>query len=421
MKNNSPQLDSRKNPADASAIVFVLLGFLATYLLFFVCPVFLNSASYMQVYPVVPRETPIGLDLKQASYHFEEVFVTKTSPYTGSSLYPPLFYILFGPFIAVDLHTGYIILTIINISCFICMTLVFPYLANNRRHFSPLLILIFVTGLFSYGYQFEVERGQFNIITMFFVVAAVLVYHNYYRFRYLAYLLFSLAVQSKIYPAIFIFMLVRDWKDWKSNIKRFAGLGAFNFALLFILGPRVFLDFVGRVTSHMKEPFIWLGNHSIRSFVEVAAVKFGWLAKEDTSKVQFLLFAIVAVCMFLVLVQAYRQNHKGINPNLFIACTCVALLIPSESHDYVLSILVAPVALAFHNDYFANIANYRPRREAALLMFVFSFAYSSMLYTYHLRYLMLPLMCSNLPALMVMLFITAVFLFIHKPENQTIS
>ena len=421
MSKTRPQQDLNKKPAGISALVFVLLGFLVSYLLFFICPVFLNSTHLMQHYAVVPRETPIGIDLQSALDHCKEVFITKTNPYTGSSLFPPLTYIIFGPFLAVDLSTAYLIITIISLICYIFITFLFPLWTNRQKPLSPLLILFFVSGLFSYGFQFEIERGQFNVISMFLSLSAVLIYHNYHRFRYLAYGLFSIAVQFKIYPAIFIFMFVRDWRDWKNNIKRFLGLGAFNFALLFILGPGVFVNFVKRVMAHMADPFIWIGNHSIRSFATVASTRFSWWAKEDLGLVQCLLAAFVAVCIFLIIVQAYRQNKNGINPYLLLGCTIAAMVIPSESHDYKLSILTAPVALAFHNDYFAKIADYRSRRLVFLLIFVFSFAYSSTLYTYNVRYQMLLFMVNNLPALMILLFITTVFSLMNKPGKETYS
>ena len=418
MSKNKLQQDPNKNLASSSSLKYVLAGFLITYMLFFICPVFLNSAHLMQYYAVVPRETPIGIDFKQALIHCEELFIAKTSPYTGSSLFPPLTYIIFGPFLAVDLPTGYLIITIISIICYIFITFLFPFLAN-RKPVTPLLMLIFISGMFSYGFQFEVERGQFNVISMFLSLSAVLIYHNYHRFRYLAYCLFSIGVQFKIYPAIFIFMFVRDWKDWKNNIKRFLGLGAFNLALLFALGPRIFVDFVMRVEIHMIEPFIWIGNSSIKSFTTLAAsTKFSWWAKEDSGLAQFLLFAFVTVCIFLIIIQAYRQNQNGINPYLLLACTIGAVVIPSESHDYKLSILVAPVALLFHSGFLNKSAGDRLWPLISLLIFLFSVAYSTTLYPYNLKPLTLWLL-NNFPALMILLFITTLFSFMTKPGNET--
>jgi hypothetical protein len=418
MSKNKVQQDSNKNLAGSSPLKYVLAGFLITYMLFFICPVFLNSAHLMQYYSAVPRETPIGIDLQGAISHCEELFIAKTSPYTGSSLFPPLTYIIFGPFLAVDLSTGYLIITIISIICYIFITFLFPFLAN-RKPVTPLLMLIFISGVSSYGFQFEVERGQFNVISMFLSLSAVLIYHNYHKFRYLAYCLFSIGVQFKIYPAIFIFMFIRDWRDWKGNIKRFLGLGAFNFALLFVLGPKIFVDFVTRVKAHMIDPFIWIGNSSIKSFTTLAAsTRSPWWAKEDSGLAQFLLLAFVIVCIFLIIIQAYRQNQNGINPYLLLACTIVAIVIPSESHDYKLSILIAPVALLFHSNFLNKSAGNRLWPLISLLIFLFSVAYSTTLYTYNLKPHTLWLL-NNFPALMILLFITTLFSFITKSGNET--
>ncbi len=417
MSKNKLQQDSNRNLASSSPLMYVLAGFLVTYMIFFICPVFLNSDHLMRFYAGVPRETPIGADFKTEISHCEELFITKTSPYTGNSLFPPLTYVIFGPFLAVDLNTGYFIITIISIICYI-LTFLFPFLAN-RKPATPLLMLIFISGIFSYGFQFELERGQFNVISMFLILSAVLIYHNYHRFRYLAYCLFSIGVQFKIYPAIFIFMFVRDWKDWKNNIKRFLGLGAFNFALLFILGPKIFVDFVGRVYAHITAPCTWIGNSSIKSFTTLAAsTRFSWWTKEDSGLPQFLLFAFVAVCIFLVIIQAYRQNRNGINPYLLLACTIGAVLIPAESHDYKLSILIVPVAMLFHSGFLDKSASNRLWPEISFLIFLFSVVYSTMLFPYNLKPLTLWLL-NNLPALMILLFITTLFSFMAKPGNET--
>ena len=55
--------------------------------------------------------------------------------------------------------------------------------------------------------------------------------------------------------------------------------------------------------------------------------------------------------------QCYRQKQNGINPFLLLACTIGALLIPSVSNDYKLSILAAPVAIFLTNNRFWEQTN----------------------------------------------------------------
>jgi Gpi18-like mannosyltransferase len=111
-------------------------------------------------------------------------------------------------------------------------------------------------------------RGYGTTPSLFTCLWAIYIFHFHPKYRIFAYLLFSLSVQLKLYPAIFIVMLIDNWKDWKSILRRFAGLAVFNILLLFIMGPRIFLDFLRSVSGQMSAPgWTWNGNHSINAFV----------------------------------------------------------------------------------------------------------------------------------------------------------
>ena len=111
------------------------------------------------------------------------------------------------------------------------------------------------------------ERGQFHTIALLFCIAAIYLFHKYPQYRFFAYLLFCVSIQLKIYPALFFVLFVDDWRDWKTNIKRFVTLGLVNFLLLFLLGYSYFSKFI----AHMIESSTnWLEafsvNHSIAGF-----------------------------------------------------------------------------------------------------------------------------------------------------------
>jgi hypothetical protein len=270
-------------------------------------------------------------------------------------------------------------------------------------------MLFFITGVFSYGFQFELERGQFNVIAMAACFFAIWIFHNHNRYRFLAYFLFTISIQLKVFPAIFIIMFITDWHDWKNNIMRFLGLAAVNFALFFVLGTSVFVDFLRAIKAQSIHPSIWSGNHSIRSFVTSVsntASQHGWTWLSDHSGLAQLAFlAIIAVCILLIMIQAYRQKQNGVNSHLLLACTIGALLIPPVSHDYKLSILAAPAAILLSDvSYFSEGAP-RSRRHFVimLLVFILSAAYSTTLFSYTHKPLTLA---SNFPALIIMLVVT---------------
>lgn len=427
--------------------MWVLLGFSISYFCFFIQPVFF-SAQIMQFFHYIPVQEPIGIDLKQI-LEFSKSLVVNHTPYVGGNLYPPLESLFFIPFLNLDFSLAYKLFTTINLLSYLVIAFILPPLMSKKRksnkdqastpksdhtsasnsiptlqdkQASPLLMLVFISGLFSYGFQLEIERAQYNIITVLICFLAIWIFHYHKRFRYLAYILFVLSVQLKLYPLIFIVMFVDEWQDWKNNVKRFLMLLLANFALFFVLGPRIFLEFIRSVTSIQSEPYVWYGNHSIRSFTilisEIASAH-GWAwVDQYLGIVQFTLLTTVAACIFLIIFQEYRKNKGGINPYLFLACTIGSSLIPSVSHDYKVSILVTPIAILFlQNGSSTSIKSPWLRTIFIMLTLIFSTAYSSTLFSYTNKPTLLD---CNLPALVTMLLtITSLYLLTeHNPKRE---
>ena len=378
--------------------------FLISYLLFFLYPVFLNSYHVMQFFSYVPIGNPIGLDLdiilrdvKHALFSQKEMVIP----------YPPFSYLFFTPFTILDRFTAYGIVTFVSVICYFIVTLMLPIRVSKKNSVSPLLMLILITGLFSFGFQFELERGQFNLITMCFCFLSIYIFHHHKKHRFWAYMLFTASVQLKLYPAIFIFMFIDDWRDWKGNLIRFFNLGAANFCALFILGYKKFYNYFKFMTNYTANPVYSIKNHSIKSFTsQYVGNKVLGIYFQNPNTIEIGIMVIVFICFGLILYQAYRQKYKGLNPNLLLACTLCGLLIPSTSHDYTLSFLAAPIAILFTDKIFKNkIADHNKPFFAQLLIF-FSFAYVSTLFSYTNK--PVPIQ-NNFPALILMLIILTFF------------
>lgn len=307
------------------------------------------------------------------------------------------------------MSTAYKIVTLVSVLCYVLITFVLPLRAGGERHISPVLMLIFITGLFSYGFQFELERGQFNLIAVALCFLAVWIFHYHNRYRFIAYILFTISVQLKVYPLIFIVMLISNWQDWRNNVKRVLVLMAVNLALLLVLGPYLLVDFVKAIFSQGVDPAVWTGNHSIRSYVTILtkiASDHGWTwANQYSGLAQIAILLIVILLIFLIMLQAYRQKQNGLHPGLLLACAIGALLIPSASHDYTLSFLAAPVAFFLTDKKMWETAT-RPRQRIFLIeiLFIFSVAYSSTLFSYTYKPLAVN---NNFPALFIMLLVVA--------------
>ncbi len=404
-----------------SILTWILLGFLITFLFFFVKPLFLDPSHVMQ-YKQYLISGPIGND-----FHF---VVNASDTWLNTGVYiangwPPITTIFLAPFTLVGPQTGYRILLLLIVCAYIFTTLTIPRWINKAPDMSAFAMLIFVTGLVSYGFQFEIERGQFNLIAFAFCLSAIYVFHNHPRFRWLAYILFSIAVQWKLYPAIFVITLIDDWSDWKNNLKRFFALGVINVLALFVLGINPVRDtlagIAARDTLHLTE----YTNHSISSYSYyilrwvALTYKLGipWYRANTriALMIQLFLFFLFLVGFVILIRHALRNFEKGYNPYLILACTVGACVFPSLSYDYKLSLLPPAMALALPAIFsFKQSAN---RLRTIVLVFFFSLAFSSTLYSFANKP---PLLQYNFPALFV-IFLCTILACVTSNNRRTAS
>jgi hypothetical protein len=281
-----------------------------------------------------------------------------------------------------------------------------------------LLLFIFITGLFSYGLQFEQERGQFNLITFTLCLAAIYLFHFQPRFRFFAYLLFCLSIQLKVYPIFFAPMFVDDWRDWRNLIKRFLGLGLVNFSLLFIAGQTLFFDFFRVITDYQLLESSRYENLSIKAFAAYLSNDiFGKTSSLlSTGWLEIIFWLLLAACFLAVLWQAVSHKASGLNPYLLVTCTIAALIIPSVSNDYKLSILIPSMALFLCC--LPAFDHFHKKRLSVLLVILVAFAYCTTLYPATVKPEILD---RNFPALMLILISTTAlnFLSTHPDERNT--
>ncbi len=402
-------------------ITWVLISFLFVYFRTFIVPVFLNSDLQMRYFAgYVPNLVPIGNDLSVMIDQIKAWVATNQSPYLVQ-FYPPLTYILFAPLLLIkDYLTLYRLFTIFTFFNYCLLTLLLPLKIIDKKNYS-LALLFFLIGLLSYGFQFEIERGQYNIFTFLLCIFSIYIFHYHRKYRLIAYFLFSISIQLKLYPAIFIFMFVDDWRDWKNVILRFVGIGLFNFILFFAMGYQIFWDFIHSVTAQMINPS-WLGawNHSISSFVDTIKLDGLGLIDLDTLRVlrhnsgwieAFLL--LVFIILFISnLIIFYLRKESGLDPYLLLACTIGAMVLPI-SYDYKLSILTVPMLLFLCE--ISEMKNIWRKFISILLILGISLAYSSTLIPYKYR----PYYLNNIfPSLFLILILATLSNFMRYKDSK---
>jgi hypothetical protein len=257
---------------------------------------------------------------------------------------------------------------------------------------------------------------------------AIYIFHCHAEFRYLAYLLFSVSVHLKIVPIFFLPMFIKDWRDWKGNIKRMAGLGLLNVTLLFVLGYRNFINFVNSLLLRVENPtFLWNGNHSVGNFVfnfvkdgyGVISEKGVLFLQQNAGTLEKFLLAIIALCILSVIVHIYWKRKTGFNPYLLLVCTLGALIIP-VSVDYTLPMLVAPLAI-----FLGSVSGLRGsslnKLVSILLVLIVSVSYATLLYPFKYK----PYFLNNsFPALLLILIMVTLFYFLqgwHSTDAQSID
>lgn len=385
------------NISNWKIVTWVLLGLAVGYFLFFIQPVFINSSQAMQFFEYIPTFGQAGMDLETTIWYAKLWVVNGYSPYVGGGTFPPLAHVFFVPLLSLDFPIAYRIFTAFTLLCFLLTTLWIPYQLFEAERKKTLILLIFISGLFSYGLQFEIERGQFSVIAYALSLLSIYLFHRHERAMPLSYILLSIAVQLKIYPAIFAVMLIKDWRVWKDNLKRMIGLAAFNILALFSLGTQNFRDFVNAMSqAQFVKGEAWVGNHSISSFAK--------LYSPSASALETGLLIFAAASFFLILYMAYKENNSELNAFLLLSTTIITLLVPSISHDYRLSVLPAAMAIALASIELPNFSRKIRLLIAPLVMFMAA-VYSSTLFSYTNKP---DYFVNNMPALMVILLLITV-------------
>ena len=401
--------------------VWFLIGFLVAYVLLFVLPVFLNTDRSMVYFNrFIPNMNPIGADMNYTLDYVKSWVTTRQSPYPDSH-YPPLTYVLLSPLTLFEYPASYAVTTFLTLFSYIILTLLIPVLFNPKSNFS-LTVLLAVTGLFSYGFQFELERGQYYSVAFLLCMLAIYLFHRHYEFRYLAYVLFSFSVHLKIVPIFFLPMFIKDWRDWKGNLKRMAGLGLLNLALLFVLGYRSLVNFLEALLFRVETPtFLWNGNHSLANFVfnfvqdgyglfSEATVLF---LQQNANLFEWSLLIIILLCLFSIIFFMYKNGRGGFNPYLLLVCTLCALIIP-VSVDYTLPMLVAPLAI-FLGSAPGLIGSPVRKFMSILLVLTISLAYASLLYPFKYK----PYFLNNsFPALFLILVAVTLYYFLQGKNSK---
>lgn len=399
---------------------WLILGFLFWFGIAYVQSVFLNPSNEMQNGNFLPAIRPIGTDLNFILDAAKSV-TSGGSPYAGANKYPPLAALLFIPLSLMDKRSAYQIILVLTYLSYIVVTLIIPYVLSGKKKLPAFASFLFAIGFFSYGLSFEIERGQFNLIAICCALLAVTIFHKSRKYRWLAYILITIAIQLKLYPAIFVLFLIDDWKNWKRTLFRWSVLGIANISLIFVLGLDTGVEYFHQVSSIVNSSgkSDWPGNHSIQGFLNFCNFYLD-LSPHLMRGLEIALQIVVLTIVLHCFDHAWRRNNSK-DPTLFLACTITALVLPALSHDYTLSYLTGPVIYfcmeiddELSEDRFAH--NQTHTWITSLLLALFAFSFTGTYFSYMLKPFILH---EQFPLLLVLLG-SSVLLSFHIVRTETI-
>ncbi len=334
-------------------VVWTLTGFLLVFLVYFITPMFFNEDWRMFYFlRYIPDRYPIGNDVTFNTGAIA-AWLKGQNPYdfTGH-FYPPLYHLVFAPILLIGFPQTYYLITTLTLIAFAALFII-PFPALRKQKHGAITMLFFLTGLVSYGMQFELERGQFNVIAYLLAALAVYLFQFQPSFRLLAYTLWSVSTHIKLYPGIFVLMLFSNIRDWKTNLKNLALLGLFNIALLFSLGANIFIKFMTAVTYNAGAvKWVFPGNHSLAAFIinierdgykQLSKDAILWF-RQNGSIVEILLMIVMAACFGLVIWRTLKKQPHLFDADVFMLTTLAGMIIPSISIDYKLELLAPAMA-----------------------------------------------------------------------------
>ena len=258
-----------KNQRESWLIITLSLAFVLGWLVAYGNSVFFNPKGEMDQRPSLPSSGPIGGDLDQLLSYSNELRKLK-SPYIGSNIYAPSVSVLALPLTYVNRHAAFLILSTLTLLGLIGGLILAEAFLGNKKELSGFYIFFLVTTILSYGFVFELERGQLNVITAFFVVLAIGLYKQ--NKTLLAILSLSVAIQLKISPVIFSLLFITFPLVSVKNARRLLAIGLINSGLLFMLGFGNYFTFIDKIHGQFSKPFLWVGNHSLLAYCSKVTV-----------------------------------------------------------------------------------------------------------------------------------------------------
>ena len=270
---------------------------------------------------------------------------------------PPFAALFYSPFTLLSFNAAFAVhFALLIIANLLSFTLLLPLLQwSAEREISPTtpdwLVPAFlaIAALFciqfqlrSYGFEFALERGNYDSFALLGIAAGLYFALLKPQDVWLSLICFTLATHLKVYPALFLVLLLL-YRGGRVVLPMLC----LNLALLFCFGFQRGMEFLAGLYRYTLSPFVWQYNHSALSFsVQYFEKLFpAWLAPGTIHLISMFILVGVPVVLWGHGIVRLRARTNSPRTGLLIAALSMPLLsfIPSVSHDYKLVIQILPL------------------------------------------------------------------------------
>jgi hypothetical protein len=314
--------------------------------------------------------------------------------------------------------SGYHLIAPLIILSFLWMVLILPYFYHKKLELPPAAIFAACTGILSYGIQFALERGQFDMICIALCLTSITLFWVFPKLRLLAYVLFILAFQFKIYPIVFILCFFENWRDLKKNAIRIGGICLAIFLSLFVMGIKGFTEFLRALTwqtasgAYSRDHGI---NYGIDYLTTILGINLSLHSQIAVKLVVELIGFILLLSVFIIYLKKERKG--GLFPPLLLGCMLAAMALFPASKDYKLAMIVG--VFCMYVIYLEREITYLPRTNKIQIYGLFSvmaFCYASIQFSEAYRPAVLK---NSFPFLYLMLILLVAIetIILHKSKT----
>jgi len=292
---------------------------------------------------LLPLAHPTGLDFRDGLYHPALSFST------AASGWPPLTLVLGRPFTLVSFSTGYAIQVCILVALAVVASMLSADLAakavcvpdeSGQGRTVGATVIALVVGfwlLTSYGFMFEVERGNIDLYALVFSLLSVWLMIRSPRNAWPPAAALAVAIGLKLYPAALLVVLV-----WRYRLRAVVPAVVTTLVVMLIGGPGNARHSLTALNSLQADP-VRLG------WLNESAAAVAHQLRGDAGTPSWIVYPLLLAPLALwgvTLLRLFRRDSSDRRIVLAAAaCVPVMAVVPTISNDYKLVLSVFPLAV----------------------------------------------------------------------------